>query len=285
MRSKLFRILMGGGILALVLPASVYAQTSSRASNLQSEGVYSVVSPTGKSVTLDSADLRSLANQIDLLEQEYKEGTVKALSKIGITVATTPLPSFDTLFQAISTSQTPKGNDVAATVDNLSEGVVAYVNGTYLQGNGNDVNTAYANGYSDGVDYAIGHANVEFVYHVHVNGDGDTVTAQTVYTTQNPGGCYIAAGHTHNMTGTCSYYTTPIRFCGAGCNWTHYDDSGIHNEWKCSNGHSRPAGENPCQKRVSGGDKVYTCGSPVNTYVLGCGKTTSTIEQAIINFS
>lgn len=314
MLKRLLPIFAGCSILCLSV-LTVSAAPSGRAANLKSEGVYAITRGT-ENILIDAADLVKLATEIDELELAYKENTRDALATVGVyfdssgnpvhtTTGNNVIPTFDALFEGISISQEPQGSDVAVTWDNVSLNKVCYINGEYIKGNGNDVNNAYSKGYNDGVNYATGHANITYVYHVHKNGSGNAVTAEKVYTTIAPGGCYVAAGHTHNATGTCATKFTTHTHTDAcdtglgshivvtGC--PRRDEPGAVVDYCTLCGKEGSAGTGVwglcplnitynCNDLPLNSGKTWACGSPVNTYVLGCGKTTSTIESAIIDF-
>lgn len=113
------------------------------------------------------------------------------------------------------------------------------------------------------------------VYHTHTGGNGGTI-----YSSTSPGGCYRAAGHTHNALGRCS--TTEVTVeerhsVVTGCPRPHDPTAvvdyctGCGKEWGAHTGPSY---------HVCGSHKEtrYTCGSPTNTWVVGCGKNSSTID-------
>lgn len=111
----------------------------------------------------------------------------------------------------------------------------------------------------------------------------------TVYATSNPGGCYAGNGHTHNKTGDCPYddhtdYDCQCTFDGEGGTCGHH----LHVCKKCgayvirwegnctcpwTNKHDTSHGNHVWE----GGSKKYMCGSPTNTWVLGCGKSNGQI--------
>lgn len=211
---------MGGVILSLLFSTPVQAAVSNRVVNIKSHGVF-VGRNGSKEVVLDSADLRYLANQLDVLDR-----TIQGLT---------------------------------------------------LQSN----------------------ANIEYNYHEHKKGDG-ALSSSTVYSATDPGGCYRGSGHTHNKTGTCSTKQVPV----GQCQWV---TTGFKNQGYCSVTQT-PANHRyvkctVCGRRVDGGCTncgsgmpdasqsvcsgtitQYTCGSPTNTWVIGCGKTTSSIDSAYIVF-
>lgn len=125
------------------------------------------------------------------------------------------------------------------------------------------------------------------VYHTHKNGNGNTYSdSQVLYSTSSPGGCFVGAGHTHNKTATC-----PLSQAGY-INW-HGKETGYVEDGTGTGGHGtywtasackvcgyRPndwtGGWTPPDERSYSElhcPSVYTCGSPTNTWRIGCGKT------------
>lgn len=236
---------MGGGvILSLLFSTPVRAAVSNRVANIKSHGVF-VGTNGSDEVVLDSADLRYLASQLDVLDK-----TIQGLT---------------------------------------------------LQSN----------------------ANIAYTYHKHKKGDG-TLSSGTIYSTTNPGGCYKGSGHTHDKTGTCSTkYTTHVHSsscatkvvtvttqCGGEVYLLDSNDYGSFvarryrcvrcgNIWRqeasgweglgdpitvCGRSISSPQTVYACNDAPLNSGKVYTCGSPTNTWTLGCGKSTSSIDSAYIVF-
>ena len=109
------------------------------------------------------------------------------------------------------------------------------------------------------------------VYHKHVKGNG-TLSSGTIYSTSNPGGCYVGSGHKHNATGGCDSHTEgEYEGCScSSCVCPQY--SGTGSSTICENcGHGHHVGR--CGAGESSGHTVYDCGSPTNTWKIGCGKT------------
>ena len=125
------------------------------------------------------------------------------------------------------------------------------------------------------------------VYNKHVH---KTATAETdgsvIYATENPGGCYVAAGHTHNKTGECAYTMSPNTrhvhtsscpsvYHKADYDWVKDDNDdgedkhGWHKKWHPAYTEYK-CGDSPLN---AGGSVVWQCGSPVNTWKIGCNKT------------
>ena len=67
----------------------------------------------------------------------------------------------------------------------------------------------YIRGYADGFANASDGISVEYIYHMHKDGDGNEYDdGAVIYSTTDPGGCFVANGHTHNKTGTCPTTTS-----------------------------------------------------------------------------
>ncbi len=127
-------------------------------------------------------------------------------------------------------------------------------------------------------------ASIEYNYHKHT---GDSV---------NGGGCYSTGYHAH--TSACPYTKKQGREpcpC-AGVNYiTDNDvkvwDPGINDYTHISKtyavctscGHRREGSMNSHSRSYN--YTVYSCGSPINVWVLSCGKTEQTIESAYIVFN
>ena len=180
--------------------------------------------------------------------------------------------------------ETEQINIVASTADNLSAGCAAWVDGKLMLGTGADNRTLYNQGYTDGYNAKIDGAYITYNYHKHVNGKNEVVSQSTVYSTSNPGGCYRSAGHEHNRTGSCPSHMESVDFTHEHwvsgtwgdniwcphCGFCSTFEIGTHGRWH----HCVFYGEK----------RVYTCTFPANSWTIGCGKTTSTIESANIVF-
>lgn len=161
-----------------------------------------------------------------------------------------------------------------AIADNLSLGVTSWVKGRLITGNGADNNTAYNNGYADGLNYATNAANIAYTYHSHTGslagGGCYTVPVYHVHSSS----CY----QTVNITCSCPGYKQG-RFLGyhAVDGWPM---------WECENcGHGNWEHTGKCNNTTT--SSVNICGktgSTIENYALGCGKTTATIESATIVF-
>lgn len=139
-------------------------------------------------------------------------------------------------------------------------------------------------------------------YHEHTNSLGESITDTTIYSTATIGGCYQASGHTHNKTGTCSTSTYTGIWKAVSQGGVYAKDSGCS---KCDNGywiasvtwrctycgttsqeleHVKGSIVGNSRGTHCGPYTKYTCSSENNTWNVGCGKTTSTIEGYTITY-
>lgn len=226
---------------------------------------------------------------------DAKNMIASALATIGSVIeqdADDDTLSFETLAETIEHSQDIPGeytdgessqSIVAANPDNLSEGCAAWVEGHLVVGNGADVRTSYNNGYAEG--FAVGleqglsrEANVEYIYHKHVDADGNETDATTSTTY---GGCFTSEIMTAVTT---------------KCPGTIYCNSWEYLVWipgYAATGSCNVCGAPRVVPESSGGYPGYTApcyqitGSGMvgtGTYQYGCGKNTETIESVIITF-
>lgn len=157
------------GTCAAVLAAETKGEATGE--HLKSHGRI-VYQNDGDRVVIDSDDLYMLADRLDL----FKRGVADQLNSIntyftreeGISLKTEPdvhvvhaKPSgestvdpmgigFDTLLEGIAASQSVPSDVTAASVDNLSAGTAAWVNGELLLGTGEDNRRYYQSGYEEG---------------------------------------------------------------------------------------------------------------------------------------
>lgn len=164
--------------------------------------------------------------------------------------------------------------------------------------------TAYNNGYSDGQAKKSG-PTVKHQYHVHVDANGKSyANGTTLYATSNPGGCFVGAGHTHNACGACPYHTVYHPEEGHDetyiCSWRatgNVENAGMLGvcpyhptesyTWEHWGGYSAACGHTETTYVVDSPawtETIYDCGSPTNTWRLGCGKSTSTIINTTLTF-
>lgn len=124
-------------------------------------------------------------------------------------------------------------------------------------------NSYYAKGYTDGYQKSQDSVSVTYQYHQHT---GDSTSGT---------GCYTKAITKTVQTGTENYSYHP----------TVSDDDGNGTE-NCGNCGTKiytgPYGSTECGCLCTGSRPVY--GTVVDHYEINCGKTTSTIERAIIIF-
>lgn len=139
-------------ILLLLSLSTITVTANGRDSGIKSHGTLEAESSTGDNVLLRSEDLRSIAKELDLLENSYKSTAKNSLSTVG----STPISDrWDDICYAIEHSQ---DCDVPATADNISNGKQAWVNGKLITGNGKDASDGYDRGHEDG--YKEGMANL-----------------------------------------------------------------------------------------------------------------------------
>ncbi len=278
--------------------------TKVRSDRIKSKGTIDYADST---VTFHSSDLKYLAGEIDELESVYKSETLLALNQIHTyfngdgsvtheesTTEDAASLTFSQLKNGILNSQTVT---TGTTADHVSLDKGAWVNGCYIIGNGNDVNAAYAQGFKDGVDKTMENAQITYIYHRHIKGDG-TESENTIYGYDAPGGCYVSAGHTHNVTEGCPVSEYPTTMVSVPCGSFRYggEDENGNTYYVCdvcgttANKYGANDGENDGGEHYRGVEitdydhPIYGCGTPVNTWRLGCNKTTSTIESATITF-
>lgn len=274
----------------------VLAYDSGRRDKLNSCG--SINFDRGKA-SVSAADLMSLADRIDNLGNEYTTMTYRALNKIGTDfdregnanheVQTSEYPAYLSRAQlktGILQSQSVQHLTAAPVVaDNITAGAAAWVDGLCVIGNGADNERAYQRGLEDGRTGNDSDVELQYTYHVHVdgNGDGPIDDGNVTYTKSNPGGCYKGAGHTHNKTGTCplgSQYTLAVD------SYTEYENHHVGFRYSCSycNKITHTAEYDkweaaPHVSTIACPNTHYGCGSPTNTWKIGCGKKAGQIES------
>ncbi len=143
-------------------------------------------------------------------------------------------------------------------------------------------------------------ANIVYEYHHHADKDGNLYPndSEVLYTVTEPGGCFVASGHTHDKTDVCPV-TESISW-KEGCNdkgWAPRNHAAGYNPdgstiWAC-----RVCGStNPHGAGLGGWCKdtgahaqithVKNCGNqPVNTYKIGCHRRENEIVSATVEFS
>ena len=114
---------------------------------------------------------------------------------------------------------------------------------------------------------------------MHKDGDGNEYDdGAVIYSTTDPGGCFIASGHTHDKTGSCAK-----GYCGGS---TYTIETKRDGRWitcsKCLScgveGYAGSTGGGTCT------NVVYKCDGSINTWKIGCGMSTTSIEEAIIKY-
>lgn len=113
---KVEKVIVPVAIASLLIGGTAYADGANRRSSLNSHGAVDITSTEG-AILIDSADLVTLADEIDTLESTYKSTTKKALNNIGTYIKTDgsithsapssqiEMPSFNQLANAIQNSQ------------------------------------------------------------------------------------------------------------------------------------------------------------------------------------
>lgn len=291
--------------LPAILEINVSGGGTARRNDLHSKGIIDY--KNGMAI-LDSSDLTLLADEIDTLESEYKANTVAALSDINTYFNIDSSVSHD---QRDETLSSPYANDLSfdeicngivlsqsvdhlestpIIADNLTAGTAAWVNGTCIIGNGADNERAYKKGRKDGEDGEDGDGediDMEYTYHTHRNSSGEAVTKEKIYASSNPGGCYAAAGHTHNQTGGCSTIESVTREeLGQA---TRSDGSTYWRAlYQCKIcGITYTSSEYPEYYDVPATQYCpagphYNCDGKTNTWEIGCGKQNGDIESVKI---
>ena len=253
--------------------------------------------------------IERLSDRIEELERSYKIAIMEALNRIGTFYASVDgaithnaadnavspdgaaALSLNSLYQGILQSQSVAHlADIRAAVgSNLSLGTAAWVDGSLIIGNGADNKNFYDQGHADGYEqgdsdgyrrgYADGKsdaaegAELEYIYHEHT---GDSTDG---------GGCYTEPvyhqhiGHT-SIYGGC--YTIKI-VGGAGCKQGYHTIKLPNGLWQCTNCGCQDREGDLCAHDIY----APSCGldGVAVGWELGCGKTTSTIEKAIIVYN
>lgn len=133
--------------------------------------------------------------------------------------------------------------------------------------------------FMEGLEQSTGQGNVKikYTYHKHVTSNGaEYENDNAIYSLTNPGGCYVAVGHTHNKTGICG--TTQETYKDqCGCYKTYNADYS-----DCPYCYHAHGGGGVCEREVEKTRTVYACGNPVNTWMPNCnrnaGKTVDRVE-------
>lgn len=114
----------------------------------------------------------------------------------------------------------------------------------------------------------------EGTVHWHTIADG-SLSEGTIYATTAPGGCYNAAGHTHDKLGTCSKKANYKHACDSGCKekvkeWVECDGCDTCISAGCSCQPKREKYTDHSDNKVFS-HWTYNCGYPTNTWTIQCG--------------
>lgn len=250
-----------------------------------------------------------LSDRLEELERSYKSAIMEALNRIGTFYASVDgqithsaadnavspdgaaALSLGSLYQGILQSQSVAHlADIRAAVgSNLSLGTAAWVNGSLIIGNGTDNQNFYDRGHADGYEqgnsdgyrrgYADGKsdategAEIEYIYHEHTGDSADG------------GGCYtepIYHRHTGSAVSGGGCYTQRVPN-GAGCKNGYHTIKLSIGFWQCNNCGCLDSEGQFCRHDIY----ALACGldGGVVGWDIGCGKTTSTIEKAVIVYN
>lgn len=305
MRKKFCHYVTVGILGVLLIGGTVSAAGTGRASQIKSSGIfhYQNGEDASQSVYFDAGDLVTLANEIDDLETDYKSGILERLNGIGTYFdgsgnfthipQTTENPNTLELIQLLDGISNSQAVDTGTTANNISENKGAWIKGEYIVGNGSDVNEAYLQGFADGSGL-VQDDHIEYIFHKHTGNSGkDPIPDEDVhYSNTDPGGCYVDAGHTHNATDTCpKTESRNISFVGSG---THNDGTNkVYCDYKCNNCEHQwritwaswadaPANKEYVKECPRCYNMVYSCDNSINTWELGCNKSTNTVIGATI---
>ena len=142
----------------------------------------------------------------------------------------------------------------AANAGNLSAGTAAWVNGEFIIGTGSDNNKYYTHGITDG----LAKVNVTYVYHQHTKACYKICTITVNYTSKNQQNLHCSgsteSGHSYDC-------------------WQGYEQHSI-----CGNTGVVSV------KHIAGRNTSCPASTTWTHDCLICGKTETTIEQAIINY-
>ena len=233
----------------------------------------------------NNTDLFKLADEIDTLELKYKETIINygnALDKdnviTDIVLQETPQDLKSICDEVILNSQqiVDSGSSVYVTntglvtedssntevivggaiEDNLSAGTRAWVDGHYIVGSGVDNNAYYNKGFVDGLANTSQNANVKYIYHSHAS--------------------QCSCGGYGELRGY--GFTVPnALWVGVFCNKCNFrlDYACRSEDWSYADGNWHDL----VSMTQTEAAQKYKC------YNIVCGKTTSTIESALIEFN
>ena len=280
--------------LPSILEINASGSGTARRDNLRSKGI---INYKNGAAILDSSDLTLLADELDNLESEYKANMVAALNDINtyfkidgsvtheqgeaLSSAYANNLSLDRMCNGILWSQSVDHLEATPIVaDNLTAGTAAWVNGTCIIGNGADNEGAYKKGIEDGEDGDGEDIDMDYTYHTHKNGVGEEVTEETVYALINPGGCYVPAGHTHNVLSKCDSVQHAAQICGHAQDYWDVEAQKFRCPYHGGDYSAESGGE--CSYIIQEAYTEWKCGSPTNTWKIGCGKENGDIESVVI---
>lgn len=270
---------------------------------------HGIINYDSDKVSVGADDLLSLADNISGLGDNYATMIYRALGSIGtyydlngnagheVQTANPTYISCEQLTAGIMQSQSVEHMAASPiTSDNLTAGTAAWVNGEYIIGNGSDNEKFYQRGLEDGMAGTDKNVDIQYTRHAHVgNGKSGWADSYVFYQSNSPGGCFAAKGHTHDATGKCDYTTETTR-----CQWRaslppgvtghpvcEAHGSGVDYEYWLKN-YAWSNNDDPGGYIIFGCDApgptvtYYTCGSPTNTWAVGCGKKAGKIESATV---
>ena len=272
---------------------AIFDSADKRRNLLTSHGIINY--DNGK-VTSNAADVLALADKTDTLANTYAAVACRALNSIGTYYNTDGDINYESqaagaivlscarIVAGILQSQSVEHLEATpVTADNITAGAAAWVNGKCIIGNGADNERAYQSGIEDGAAGNGEEVDIQYTYHAHTGNSGkDPIPDGDVYySNTNPDGCYTAAGHTHNMAGTCTTKQVSQRQ-ECGCRLKYNEHLNGDNCYVCHHSHFGRDGVYPayCNFPVTRTITEYTCGSPTNTWEIGCNKKAGQIVSA-----
>lgn len=201
-------------------------------------------------------------------------------------------------------------SDADVTANQLSVGAKAFdADGTLVEGNGANENAArtegYNQGYADGLEKALDNVEIQYTYHSHtgtVSGGGGCYTVPIYKQHVHTDACYAYTTHKH--TSSCISKTTSYtKTCGCSSSYSYdyvacpscghghpHDMTGQHCNKEVGTGYNYEYGK--CDHALNDGYSLV-CGKTagqryssegIESYALGCEKTTSSIDSATIVF-
>ena len=128
------------------------------------------------------------------------------------------------------------------------------------------INSYYALGHADGLAQALDNLDVTYIYHEHIDANGDVVTGKDYLSTN--GGCYTKYGAVSET------ISLRVDECSYDSELKHW------NSW----GNCPQCGRIWTGVNSSTGIYVSHTHSIGYYYLLNCGKTTESIESVIVNY-